>query len=233
MNNVIIFDLDETLGYFTELGIFWQTIVYLLDNKIKEDEFFNVMDLYPEFLRPNIFNILEYIKIKKIKKECDLVVIYTNNQGPNKWYKLITYYFNYKLKYKLFDKIIGPYTPENCRSSTTKKYKDVTNCLNLQPTTNICFIDNQIHNQMINKMVYYLHINTFVNCLPYEYMALTFYNTYKHLINISKINFIKITSAYMTNYNHKLVIKKEIEIQDDKKISSMILKHIKLFFKDV
>ena len=33
---IVVFDLDETLGYFTELGIFWDSLDYYM--KIKKFE---------------------------------------------------------------------------------------------------------------------------------------------------------------------------------------------------
>ena len=67
VNNIIVFDLDETLGYFTQLGIIWECLINEIDNNLLN--FFNTLDLYPEFLRPNIFNILNYIKKKKKQKK--------------------------------------------------------------------------------------------------------------------------------------------------------------------
>ena len=68
---IVVFDLDETLGYFVEFGIFWDTLsTYILkNNKDNKDEptqedFNAILDLYPEFLRPNIINILNYLKNK-------------------------------------------------------------------------------------------------------------------------------------------------------------------------
>ena len=88
---VVVFDLDETLGYFFELGIFWELLInYFSKNKINkielsQDSFNELLNLFPEFLRPNIFSILNYLKYKKTKNECSHVMIYTNNQGPKQW----------------------------------------------------------------------------------------------------------------------------------------------------
>ena len=64
---IVVFDLDETLGYFVELGIFWDCLDYFLKeetiNEIntiisKQDYFNEILDLFPEFIRPNIVSIL-------------------------------------------------------------------------------------------------------------------------------------------------------------------------------
>ena len=70
---LVVFDLDETLGYFVEFGIFWDTLCLYLSKNNKEEptqeDFNHILNLYPEFLRPNIINILNYLKEKKIKKK--------------------------------------------------------------------------------------------------------------------------------------------------------------------
>jgi hypothetical protein len=70
---IVVFDLDETLGYFTELGIFWDCLKNYLkqeSNKtiLTQSDFNDVLDLFPEFLRPNIINILTYLKKRKESK---------------------------------------------------------------------------------------------------------------------------------------------------------------------
>ena len=76
----IIFDLDETLGYFVEFGIFWDCLSFYLnhnnnnnnnnnnDDELYQEYFNKILDLYPEFLRPNIIHILNYLKKKKRNK---------------------------------------------------------------------------------------------------------------------------------------------------------------------
>ena len=108
---VVVFDLDETLGYFTEFGIFYELLInYLEIPKNKQaDVFCSLLDLYPEVLRPNIWSVFKYLKNKKVRNLCGRVMIYTNNQGPKQWTQMIKYYINTRLKYELFDKIIGAF----------------------------------------------------------------------------------------------------------------------------
>lgn len=100
-SKMVVFDLDETLGYFMELGIFWDSLIeYIkyqkINQPINQDLFNNILDLYPEFLRPNIIEILKYLKKKKEKKHCNKLLIYTNNQGPSEWANYIIKYFEKK-----------------------------------------------------------------------------------------------------------------------------------------
>ena len=71
-SKIVVFDLDETLGYFMELGMFWDALKGYIKhkhlNKIIDQKLFNrILDLYPEFLRPNIIGILSYLIKKKVK----------------------------------------------------------------------------------------------------------------------------------------------------------------------
>ena len=56
-------------------------------------DFDDVLNLYPEFLRPNIINILNYLKEKKHSNCCHKMMIYTNNNGPKEWANKIVKYF--------------------------------------------------------------------------------------------------------------------------------------------
>ena len=80
-SKIVVFDVDETLGYFVEFGIFWDSLnAYIKDQKIEyelaQDDFNKILDLFPEFIRPNILSILNYLKHKKMSKECSGVMIY-------------------------------------------------------------------------------------------------------------------------------------------------------------
>ena len=58
---IVVFDLDETIGYFTELGIFWEALEKFYGHNLFDDNFFELMDIFPEYLRPNIIKILDII----------------------------------------------------------------------------------------------------------------------------------------------------------------------------
>jgi hypothetical protein len=71
-SKIVVFDLDETLGYYVEFGMFWDALTNFIKTHnilipIDQLLFNKVLDLYPEFLRPNIINILNYLKQKKTR----------------------------------------------------------------------------------------------------------------------------------------------------------------------
>ena len=59
----IVFDVDETLGYFSQLGSFMDAIsFYYKDYSGSIFERFNqILDLFPEFVRPKMIEILKYV----------------------------------------------------------------------------------------------------------------------------------------------------------------------------
>ncbi len=65
---VLVFDLDETLGDFSDLEMIWNAIQSYNDVPNDEALFKELLDLYPEFLRYGIISILEYLFQKKQTK---------------------------------------------------------------------------------------------------------------------------------------------------------------------
>jgi FMN phosphatase YigB (HAD superfamily) len=173
-NKIVVFDMDETLGSFQQLSIIVYVFEKIKKNKINQKEFNKLLDIFSNYLRTDIINILNYLKEKKIKKEVDKIIIFTNNQGPKEWARKIKNYLNYKVNYTLFDKIIGAYKIENdtilnerLRTSHEKKYNDLINILDLSKNTNICFIDDVYHENMDNEKIFYIHVNPY----NYEYLV--------------------------------------------------------------
>ena len=104
---VVVFDLDETLGSFVELGSFCTLLDDYFNDSNKAYSIFNeLLDLYPEFLRPYITNVLKFLLQKKKDHLCKAIMIYTNNQGERAWVEHIARYFETKLKSKIFEQII-------------------------------------------------------------------------------------------------------------------------------
>ena len=100
-NLAFVFDLDKTIGYFTQLAIFMESIEDYIKRALKLKEFYKLLDMFPNLFRPDIFKIFEYLKDLKKKHRYVKVLIYTNNMGPKNWVHHIRKYIEHKLNYKL------------------------------------------------------------------------------------------------------------------------------------
>ena len=207
---IIVFDLDETLGHFSEIGILIEGLSILKSNHFfKENDesnnkksnakndyfhtistlFFNeLMDTYPEFMRPNMIKIFK--KLQHLKKNKDVkVVLYTNNMGPRKWTLYIKNYIEQKINGKIFDKIITKYDKHhkhNCRTTHRKTYNDLIRCLKsggvISNNTNknesqihnenikILFFDDQNHPEMKYKSVKYVKLTPYQIKISFQKM---------------------------------------------------------------
>lgn len=96
--NIVVFDLDETLGYFTQFGVVWDAWIDVVGEQAATQSAFDaLLDQFPEYLRPNIMSILHYIQQQKVLRRCSKVMIYTNNNGPRSWAEHIVRYFDAQL----------------------------------------------------------------------------------------------------------------------------------------
>ena len=242
-SKIVVFDLDETLGYFMEFGMFWDALTNYIKYKklnveINQTLFNNLLDLYPEFLRPEIMPILTYIKTKKEKNICSKIMIYTNNQGPDEWAKYILNYFDNKLNYKLFDKIIGAFkirgkTVEMCRTTHMKTHADFIKCTKLPQNTHICFLDDVFYPDMTNDNIYYINIKPYIHDLEFNKMI------DRLLVNTKVINYDLNTCkdckqfllSYLNKYNYIYKQKIREDLNLDEIISKKIMQHLHKFFK--
>ena len=237
---IVVFDLDETLGHFTELAMFWDSIKEIEPSLDTPQHFYQVMDLYPEFVRPHIRLILKLIYDNKKAKRCDRLIIYTNNQGPKRWTQLIAGYFQHKLQTSvpLFDNIIATYKYNNKivekrRTTHNKTVGDIVRCTNIPKNSDVCFVDDQFHPYMKDERVLYLNIKPFTCSMPFNTMALRYYNKYgcrqQTIKSITKPDFIKLINQQMSRYNYKVFEKSNIEKKVDVVIGKHIYNNIKKF----
>ena len=224
-NNVVVFDMDETLGHFSQLSIIVDGIEKVIKKKLNQIEFNNLLDIFHLYLRYDIIKILNYLKNKKEKNELDKVIIFTNNQGPKDWANKIKNYFNYKLNYNLFDQIIGAYKingkeVERFRTSHNKRYNDLLKIAKLSSNTKICFIDDLYHFEMENRNLFYINIYPY----EYEYSIANILDILKKKLKIEK-NDLKIIHKEFMNYKFE-----KIKVINQKEISKELYENIKLFF---
>ena len=230
---VVVFDLDETLGYFGQLGRFCNLLDEYYKNPNKSYSIFNeLMDLYPEFTRPNIINILKHLLQKKKENKCQAVMIYTNNTGERKWAEHIKGYFEYKLNSKIFEQIIAAFKingkiVEINRTSHEKSVDDFFRCTKLPSDIEICFIDDLFHPKMNNDNVYYIHVKEYKHLLPATEMLNRYLNSPLSIDIKNKDEFKQFT---MFNLKYSVVEKDKHEHEIDIIVSKKMLEHIKEFF---
>jgi hypothetical protein len=243
---IVVFDLDETLGYFVELGIFWDSLhnyAKSINMDIKTtftQEYFNSMlDIFPEFIRPNIISILQYVKLKKQTKQCQSVMIYTNNQGPKEWAHFIKNYFENKLKYKLFNHVISAFkvngtVVEFCRRSHDKTIKDFMRCSKLPENIEVCYLDDTYYPEMNADNVYYIKIKPYTHDLHFELMINRFLrnDVSKKILsgNHSENDFSDFMKKNMNNYEFVCMEKSRDEYEIDKIITKKTMNHLHTFF---
>ena len=237
---IVVFDLDETLGYFTELGIFWDCLKHYLNQESKpnpnQSDFNDVLDLFPEFLRPNIINILTYLKKRKESRCCHKMMIYTNNTGPPEWAHHIISYFESKIKYKLIDQLIAAFKingkqVEICRTTHNKTHNDLIRCTKIPASAEICFLDDTFYHEMANENIYYINIKPYYYDLKFNEMIHKFMNSdcgKKMIINNG--NFEKIMNDEFKRYNYKCLDKNLKEYEIDKVLGKQIMTHLQEFF---
>jgi hypothetical protein len=160
---IIAFDLDETLGQFSQFGLFIDVIKHYKQRKITQSHFFQLCDIYYKYFRPNIFELFEYIRTKKERHGMNIkTVLFTNNQGPKEWSQSICDYINHRLKYPLFEDVIGAYKVKNTiqeerRTSNIKLQTDLIKILECDSNTEILFFDDVYHPEMDTLFVTYYH----------------------------------------------------------------------------
>lgn len=235
---VIAWDLDETLGCFVELGMLWDALERFTSVKLTNEDFFHLLDLYPDFLRPDILKVLNMLKTRKKKHKNLSIILFTNNQGPKTWAELIVAYFNHKINYKLFDLIIPAYKIgrqqiSSCRTSHEKKYSDLLNCMKLPDGTPVCFIDDQNHEQMKNDNVFYIHIKEYENSINFKSMLKTLESSkLGEKLKINNPKTINDMDRFLNEYEYSVKHKQSKTVELDKVVTKKLFNHLQLFLKD-
>ena len=236
---VVVFDLDETLGSFGQFGSFCM----LLDDYYNDDNkaynmFNDLLDLYPEYPRPYILNVLRYLLQKKKDGKCKAVMIYTNNQGERAWVEHIKTYFETKLKSKIFEQIISAFKVDGKivevnRTTHDKTIDDFFRCTKLPKDVEICFVDDLFHPKMEDENVYYIHVKGYKHYLPSSVIIKRFLNSSlaKEMKN-NNAEKEKFTDFMMNRLKYNITEKDPDEQEVDVIISKKMLEHMKSFFKE-
>ena len=238
---IVVIDVDETLGYFVELGIFCDALTKLAwnnDATAQYVHFNHLMDAFPELLRPNILDLLQFLKMKKESNECCGVMIYTNNRGPREWVEHIIQYMESKLGARLFDQIVAAFKVngkiiEMGRTTHDKTYEDLLRCTKLPSNVEVCFLDDQMHPQMEHGQVYYINVKPYVHHIEAQTMIDRFIQSpaLRSTIHVGKADeFRHRIAKSMQQFPIAHVPKDPMEQEIDRIISKKIMEHLNEFF---
>jgi hypothetical protein len=183
MERIVVFDMDETLGTFVQINLFIIALIKLVPSLDHTTEFYKVMKLFSVFHRPYIVRILKYVCLQRDNGNINRIVLYTNNTGDPLWVRHITSFFETQTNCKIFDDHIFAYNVngkiiDNRRTTNNKTVNDLYKCLKLKSRCDICFIDDQIHSEMIRADVTYIHVPPYKYMMNYHEMALLYHNRY-------------------------------------------------------
>jgi hypothetical protein len=229
---VIVLDLDETIGSFGELYLIWS---FGLSSKIERNQqtFNDLLDLYPEFLRYGILNIIDYLKYKKETDCYYKTIIYTNNVLPIEWVKMIINYIeNRQNAIGLFDKIIPGFDKSlNCiRTTRNKTHSDLIRCAVIPRYTEICFVDDTYFKKMEYPTVYYIQPKRYNHMMKTSDIIERFAKSkLSDPLNISDISDL-LYQIFIRNGSLNTSGKTASEINVDIVVSKKMLFHIKEFF---
>lgn len=251
----IVFDLDETIGHFYLIRLIWESISEFISyNKmpytLSQKDFNDLMTAFPEVLRPDILNILIFLKRKKNQGLCKGVMVYTNNKYDSSWVNMIIRYIEDTLGGGVFDRTILAFKlngeiQEPCRTSNDKKLSDFIACCKLPQNIQICYFDDTEFPEMYEDNVYYWTVKPYYyyyssNVIQDRMFSSGILNTLilsngempKNMLDKNKVLFIK----YMTKFlDIRKMIYKEKELIDyelDKIVSKRMMTHLNIFFNE-
>ena len=259
VRKIAVFDMDETLGVFSEFGEFIRILTSILnakrgygddgnsdssgseDNEIESPGtalinkyFTQIMDLYPELLRPKILDVMRFLSRMKRVKRCSNVMIYTNNTGPISWTNNIKNFFNAKARYEVFDKVIGAFRRPNGeivevkRTTHDKTYADLVRCTNMLGKFEVFFIDDRKHPGMHAENVYVIRVKPYSRHISMQQFITRFKNSRTfHSLKFKAEDFDTYL-ARATNERGRKYTDEEREVDDV--IGTTILEKLREFF---
>lgn len=250
MINAIVFDLDETIGHFSQLYTIWETLQEICKsskhkNTLHQDLFNRLLDAFDDYMRPLIMAIFNYLKNKKLNTKNVAVMIYTNNNGPKNWTLMIRDYIHYKLHYNLFDNVICAFKVngkviEPFRTTYHKTYSDLIRCTSIPRSAKIFFIDDQYHEKMKHENIYYIKIKPYIFEYTYEQILQRISNEsiVDYMWRSCGLNERQLLYEFDKTYNkHRYATEmddnEQLSKNIDQSVGKQIMKHLREFFFDV
>ena len=236
---VVVFDLDETLGYFCQIGTFLDCIsncsrIRSTASRMYDTRnFFTILKIYPEIIRPKIFAVLKLLKEKKEAGILHEVLVYTNNNGGRKWVDSLVAYYNYKMKSTVIDNVIHAFKingeiVEPKRTTHDKTMGDFLNCTQLPSNVEVCFIDDLHHPKMFSDNVLYIRVKPYVHVIPWNIMVDRFFSSSTITNNILSLSNTGITESIreINTLLQKCDVTDEVKDKEDLDIDMIITKRV-------
>ena len=200
MDKNIVFDFDETIGYFEQMI---EIIKYT--KKTSKMDVFELFKLFPLIFRTNLFDIFYYIVRLKKEKKIKSVILYSNNNNDVSIGYVLSF-IHEKLNYTLFDLSIS----FNQTHNKNKNINDLLRCSNglLNKKSSIFFIDDKEYDDM--KSIKY-----YIKCESYKYV-------YSNSFIENQIKYTNETTNEITKVNEKNKISQSIYTIISKEIISKL-----------
>jgi hypothetical protein len=155
MDKNIVFDFDETIGYFEQI-----IDIVRHTKKTSKIEIFEFFNLFPFVFRTNIFDIFNYIVRLKKEKKIKSVILYSNNNN-DLFIDYVLSYIHETLNFSLFDLSISLKQTNNKNKNLGDLLKYSNGLLNKK--SSIFFIDDKEYDDM--KSIKY-----YIKCESYKYI---------------------------------------------------------------
>ena len=165
----VVFDLDETLGHFSQLS---EIVNNLARNRAGKPIELATKLLHGEmrpFIRPGILELLRELNWYRNRDLCK-TVIYTNNDGGASWVDSIVGALSYILRAPVFDEVIYAYNVSP-RTTQEKTYGDLRALANVRPADHVIFIDDVHHPGMNVRGVTYIKVSPYVRTMSRSVVA--------------------------------------------------------------
>jgi hypothetical protein len=197
MDKNIVFDFDETIGYFEQM-----IEIIKHTKKTSKVDVFELFKLFPLIFRTNLFDIFHYIVRLKKEKKIKSVILYSNNNNDI-FIGYVLSFIHEKLNYTLFDLSIS-------FNQTHNKNKNINDLLRysnslLNKKSSIFFIDDKEYEDM--KSIEY-----YIKCESYKYVYSNSFieNQIKDTLNENTKIITKINEKNKISQSIYTIISKEI-----------------------
>lgn len=230
-----VFDLDETIGAFSDLYILYKCLIDLHINYPIESFIKDQLSIFPEFLRYGMLTIFKYISQQKQKGLCNGIYIYTNNTCiPVSWTTHIINFIETEIDQpKFFNCVIRAFKINGeileCKRTTTHKtYDDLIQCVDIPDDTEVCFIDDSLHMKMMHRYVLYIQPLMYSHHLTQNEIINRFIDNYTPKNPSLKPSIV----AWYTKQGYKIdtSVKTRANLEVDIEVTKKIFYHIKKFF---